>query len=70
VTYEPAALVVSVEDERGPGRAAAVEGGHAGRGLVGMRERVALFRGSLDAKPTSTGFRVVARLPIDVGSAA
>jgi signal transduction histidine kinase len=70
VAYEPGTLVISVDDERGPGRTAAVEGGHAGRGLVGMRERVALFRGSLDAQPTSTGFRVVARLPIDVGSAA
>ena len=65
VTYEPGALVIAVDDERGPGGSAAVEGIHAGRGLVGMRERVAMLRGSLDAEPTSAGFRVVARLPID-----
>ncbi|HEY2703296.1 MAG TPA: sensor histidine kinase [Candidatus Dormibacteraeota bacterium] len=36
----------------------------AGRGLVGMRERVALFRGRLDAgRIPGGGFRVVAHLP-------
>ena len=65
VTYEPGALVIAVDDERGPGGAPAVEALHAGRGLVGMRERVAMLRGSLDARPTSAGFRVIARLPID-----
>ncbi len=46
---------------RGPGRSAA--GGH---GLVGMRERVALFRGTLEtgARPAG-GFVVRARLPIE-----
>jgi signal transduction histidine kinase len=37
----------------------------SGHGLVGMRERVALYRGELIAEPTSTGYRVLARLPID-----
>ena len=70
VTYEPGALGISVDDERGPGRAPAVEAAHAGRGLVGMRERAAMLRGSIDAQPTATGFRVVARLPIDAAPAA
>jgi signal transduction histidine kinase len=36
------------------------------RGLIGMRERVALFGGQLDAGPEPEGgFRVSARLPID-----
>jgi signal transduction histidine kinase len=65
VTYEPGALVISVDDERGPGGVPAVEAVHAGRGLVGMRERAAMLRGSIDVQPTAAGFRVVARLPID-----
>jgi signal transduction histidine kinase len=34
-----------------------------GFGLIGMRERVGLFGGELEAGPTSTGFRVRAVLP-------
>jgi hypothetical protein len=30
-----------------------------------MRERVALYAGVFEAAPTSTGFRVHARLPFD-----
>jgi signal transduction histidine kinase len=37
----------------------------SGHGLVGMRERVALYQGELIAEPTSTGYRVFARLPVD-----
>jgi signal transduction histidine kinase len=60
-------LVVEVTDDgRGPnGRRA------RGHGLVGMRERVAVYGGSLDvgAGP-SGGFRVTARLPYDPGQLA
>jgi signal transduction histidine kinase len=65
VRYGPAALEISVDDERGRGEPAALEPEHDGRGLIGMRERVAMFRGTFEAQPTPTGFRVQARLPLD-----
>ena len=65
VQYGPAGLDIAIDDERGPGAAPTVEAAHEGRGLVGMRERVAIFRGTFDAQPTPTGFRVTAHLPVD-----
>jgi signal transduction histidine kinase len=66
VSYEPNEIVVSVEDDGvGPAGAddglADVGGGH---GLVGMRERVALYGGLLQAgRRPGGGFAVRARLP-------
>ena len=41
----------------------------SGLGLVGMRERAAVFGGSVDAGPTDDGgFRVDARLPVSAGT--
>ena len=65
VQYGPAGLDIAIDDERGPGAAPTVEAAHEGRGLVGMRERVAMFRGTFAAQPTPTGFRVTAHLPVD-----
>jgi signal transduction histidine kinase len=65
IAYAPRALEITVDDDRGPDPAPPVESGHEGRGLVGMRERVAMFRGTFAAEPTATGFRVTAELPID-----
>ena len=65
VRYGPGGLDIAIDDERGPGSASPLEADHEGRGLVGMRERVAMFRGEFAAKPTATGFRVTAHLPVD-----
>ncbi|MEU6783845.1 histidine kinase [Nonomuraea angiospora] len=39
-------------------------GGPGGRGVTGMRERVRLLRGELDAGPTEAGWSVTVRLPL------
>jgi signal transduction histidine kinase len=38
-------------------------GSDSGYGLTGMRERAELLGGILDAAPTSTGFRVLLKVP-------
>jgi signal transduction histidine kinase len=63
VRYEPGALGLEiVDDGRGVnGRSEASGDGH---GLVGMRERVAVYGGTLEAGPRpGGGFRVAVRLP-------
>ena len=53
-----------VDDGQGPGDDGHNVGG--GRGLIGMRERVSLFGGELDAGPAAEGgFRVHASLPLE-----
>jgi signal transduction histidine kinase len=66
VEYAPAELRVEVVDDgRGRGRLGAIgDEVHSGHGLIGMRERAALFGGTLEAGPAGRGFRVSARLPI------
>ena len=65
IEYTPHSLEIAIDDERGEQLTDAVEPPHEGRGLVGMRERVAMFRGRFAAQPTPTGFRVTAELPLD-----
>lgn len=62
-------LELEIADD-GPGAPAERNG--AGHGLIGMRERVALYDGALDAgrATVSGGFRVRARLPITRGNEA
>jgi len=62
VRYEPDELVLEVADEGG---GATAEDGGAGQGLAGMRERVRLHGGELDAHPVAgRGFVVHARIPV------
>jgi signal transduction histidine kinase len=59
--YSDLGVEIDVIDN-GPGRSDPAAAG--GRGLVGMRERVALFNGTLEAGPASSGgFHVHAELP-------
>jgi signal transduction histidine kinase len=81
ITYEPTVVTVEVTDD-GRGAAALVPAGGAsapasvrpdggllgGNGLVGMRERAAVYGGDVVAGPhTGGGFRVRARLPFNGG---
>jgi signal transduction histidine kinase len=60
--YSETGVELSVHDD---GRAATSHPG-LGHGLIGMRERVALYGGTLDARPRSDGgFAVEAVIPVD-----
>ena len=65
LSYEDRALEIEVTDQGGSGKRDLGEAGTGGRGLIGMRERVALFAGDLEAGPYQGGFRVRAHLPIE-----
>lgn len=52
-------LTVEVTDDGTPGAPA----GSAGNGLIGMRERVAMYGGRFEAGPTGSGYGVRAELP-------
>jgi signal transduction histidine kinase len=71
LAYEPAAVVVEVADAgrpipaAGPAPDAGLSGG-AGMGLLGLRERVALYGGELAAGPRpGGGWLVQARMPVE-----
>jgi signal transduction histidine kinase len=61
VGYEDAALRLEIADD---GRGVNGRANRVGHGLMGMRERVAVYGGSFEAGPrTGGGFRVAVRLP-------
>ena len=62
--YGPAALRVEVSDTGG---APGPDGAEGGRGLIGLRERLAVYGGSLRAgvRPGATGYRVEALIPLE-----
>ncbi len=62
ISYEADAVVLEIADD-GAGRPARHDS-EAGHGLIGMRQRVALYGGTLEASPRNgRGFAVRARLP-------
>ncbi len=66
IRHSPGAVEIEVLDNGRPGAAAAGADGH---GLLGMRERVALYGGQLTVGPRpGGGYAVQARLPLDAGS--
>jgi signal transduction histidine kinase len=61
--YEPDGLLVQVTDD---GRGDTAPGDGAGHGLTGMRERIEMYGGSVEAGPLPAGgYQVVARLPAE-----
>ncbi len=61
VGYEPDAVTLEVVDDGPPTNGRNPDGGH---GILGMRERVAVYGGAIDVGPKlGGGFRVAARLP-------
>jgi signal transduction histidine kinase len=70
--YGESALVVDVSNARGTSTAAGpvIPAGN-GRGLIGLRERISLYCGELDAGPRpGGGWRIRARFPVDQVTAA
>jgi signal transduction histidine kinase len=64
VRFAPGSLELEIEDDG----AGAPTDGQAGHGLIGMRERVALFGGRLEVGPKAEGgYRVCAHLPLEPG---
>ncbi len=62
IRFAPSSLVLEVSDD---GTGPTVRNGRTRRGLVGMRERVAVLGGQIEAGPIPDGgFSVVAELPI------
>jgi signal transduction histidine kinase len=66
VRYRPRTVELEVVDGGGhPAEPTSPAAGDGGHGLRGMRERVALYGGVLEAGPCPGGFRVLAAFPTD-----
>ena len=66
--YGPRDLLITVSDDGRPaaGGQPPPGGGGDGRGLIGLRERIAVYGGELDAGPRpGGGWRLAARIPLD-----
>jgi signal transduction histidine kinase len=63
ISYRPGELGIEVTDDGPSGQPPPMPHSGSGHGLIGMRERAALFGGELSAGPHAAGFRVRASLP-------
>ncbi len=65
IRYGPGSLDLEITDDGRGDSSQAASNGEGGRGLIGMKERVALYGGELDVGPRlGGGFRVHARIPL------
>ena len=62
ITYAPHELLVEVDNDPGRGSPDATTGN--GRGLIGLRERLAACGGQLFSGPGGSGFQVRAVIPL------
>jgi signal transduction histidine kinase len=69
IEYRPRELRITVSDDGRPADTRLVTGqlpGRSGHGLIGLRERIAIYHGELDAGPRpGGGWRVSARIPLE-----
>ena len=71
VRYSPGAVAVEIADDGRAGAADEAPAKGTGHGLIGMRERVAVFGGELTAGPVpGGGYRMAARLPYAAAAGA
>ena len=69
VEYRAGNLLADVANQASAAPGAGPDGGY-GRGLIGLRERIAVYGGSLDAGPRpGGGWRVRATIPLDAAGA-
>jgi signal transduction histidine kinase len=64
ISYRAGGLSIEVTDDGPNGPPPSAVRNDSGHGLIGMRERAALFGGELSAGPHAAGFRVRASLPM------
>jgi signal transduction histidine kinase len=63
LAYQPQGMELTILDSEAEARATALREPSEGHGVIGMRERAALFGGKLTAEALPDGFKVTATLP-------